>query len=216
MTSTIIPCELWHIRLPHIHYKALPIVSKVVIGLPEIQIDHEGVCKGCARGKNTKNPYPNNENKENGILDIIHSYICGPMQTTSLSGHVYYASFINDYSHKTWIYFLKKKDEVFERFKQFKALVENLFEKRIKILRSDNGGEFNEYCKEARIKKKITIPYNPQQNGVEERNNRSIMEFVRAMIHDQYLPMYMWAEAARTIVYVHNRISPSSLQNKTP
>ena len=64
------------------------------------------------------------------------------MQAASLSGYVYYASFIDEYSHKTWIYFLKKKDEVFEKFKEFNALVENLYEKRIKILRSDNGGEF--------------------------------------------------------------------------
>ena len=101
MTSTISPCELWHRRLAHIHYKALPIVSKVVTGLPEFQIDHEGVCKGCAQGKNNKKPYPNSDSKEKGILYIIHSYICGPMQTTSLSGYVYHASFIDDYSHKT-------------------------------------------------------------------------------------------------------------------
>ena len=95
------------------------------------------------------------------------------MKTTSLSGYVYYASFIDDYSHKTWIYFLKKKDEVFERFKEFKALVENMSEKKIKILSSDNGEEFtsnkfNDYCKEAGIKREITIPYNTKQNGVEE------------------------------------------------
>ena len=64
------------------------------------------------------------------------------MKTTSLSGYSYYASFIDDYCRKTWIYLLKKKEEVFERFKEFKALVENLYEKKIKILRSDNGGEF--------------------------------------------------------------------------
>ena len=101
------------------------------------------------------------------------------MQTTSLSWYVYYASFIDDYSHKTWIYFLKKEDEVFERFNEFKALVENIFERKIKILRPKNGGEFtlnefNDFCKEARIKRELTIPYNPQQNGVAERNNRSI------------------------------------------
>ena len=83
---------------------------------------------------------------------------------------------------------------MFENFQQFKYLIENLSEKRIKILRSDNGGEltsseFNEYHKEARIKKDLTIPYNPQQNGVEERKNRSIMEAIKAMIHDQDLPM---------------------------
>ena len=96
MTSTINPCKLWHKRLAHIHYKALPIVSKVVTSLPEIQIDHEGVCKGCAQGKNTKNPYPNNDSKAKWILDIIHLDICGPMQTTSLSEYFYYASFIDD------------------------------------------------------------------------------------------------------------------------
>ena len=109
MTSTIIPCEIWHKILSHIHYKSLPIVRKVVIGLPYIHIEHEGVCKGCAQGKNTKNPYPKSDKKSKGILDIIHSYICRPMQTTSLSGYVYYASFIDDYSRKTWIYFFEKE-----------------------------------------------------------------------------------------------------------
>ena len=68
--------------------------------------------KECAQGKNTKNTYPKSDSKAKGILDIIHSDICGPMQTTSLSAYVYYASFIDDYCYKTWIYFLKKKDEV--------------------------------------------------------------------------------------------------------
>ena len=87
------------------------------------------MCEGCAQGKSTKNPYPNSDNKAKGILDIIHSDICGPMQTTSLSWYVYYASFIDDYSRKTWIYFLKKKDEVFEIFKEFKAMVEKPLKK---------------------------------------------------------------------------------------
>ena len=133
--------------------------------------------------------------------------ICSPMQTTSLSVYVYYASFIDDYSRKTWIIFLKKKDEVFESLKYFKALIENLSERKINILRLDNGGEFtsnefNDFCKEAGIKRELTIPYNPQQNGVEERKNRSIMEAVKAMIHDQDLLMYLWEDASRTTVYV--------------
>ena len=122
-----------------------------------------------------------------------------PIQTTSLRGYVYYAYFIDDYSRKIWIYFLKNKDEIFERFKEFKALVENLSEKKINILRSGNGGEFisnefNDYCKEFGIKRELTFPYNPQQNGMEERKNRYIMEVVKAMIHDQDLPMHLWEE----------------------
>ena len=84
---------------------------------------------------------------------------------------VYYVSFIDDYSRKTWIYFLKSKNEVFSKFKEFKALVENLSEKKIKIFRSDNGGEFTSgelkaFYKEFGIKRELSTPYNPQQNGV--------------------------------------------------
>ena len=102
-------------------------------GVPKIQIEHEGVCKGCAQGKNTKNPYPKSDSKEKGILDIIHSDICRPMKTNSLRRYVSYASFIDDYSRKTWIYFLKNKDEVFQRFKEFKTLIENLSKRKINI-----------------------------------------------------------------------------------
>ena len=95
----------------------------------------------CTR-KEYQEPLSEHNSKVKGTLDIVHSYVCGPMKTTSLSVYVYYASVIDDYSRKTWIYFLKKKDELFERFKEFKALVENLSKKRTEILRSDNGGEF--------------------------------------------------------------------------
>jgi hypothetical protein len=137
------PCELWHRILDHIKYKALPYVSKVVTSLPKFNVDHEGVCKGYAQGKNIKNPFPKSDSKAEGILELIHSYVCVPMPSTSLSGYVYYVSFIDDYYRKTWVYFLKSKYEVFEKFKEFKALIENLSERKIKILRSDNGGEYN-------------------------------------------------------------------------
>ena len=93
------------------------------------------------------------------------------MSALSLSGYVYYVSFIDDYSHETWIYLLKSKDEVFEKFKEFKSLVENISEKKIKILRSDNGGEFTsnefkDFYMEFGIKRDLTKPYNPQKNGV--------------------------------------------------
>jgi transposase InsO family protein len=93
------------------------------------------------------------------------------MSSTSVSGYVYYVSFIDDYSRKTWIFFLKNKDEVFSKFKEFKALVENLSERKIKVLRFDNGGEFTsgefkEFCREAEIKRELSTPYSPQRNGV--------------------------------------------------
>jgi hypothetical protein len=189
------PCELSHRRLAHINYKALPYVSKVVIGLPELKVDREGVCKGCAQGKNIKNPFPRRDGKAEGILELVHSDVCGPMPSTSLNRYLYYVSFIDDYSRKTWVYFLKSKDEVLGKFKEFKTLVENLSERKIKILRSNNGGEytsneFGSFCKDVKIKRELTTPYNPQQNGVAERKNRTIMEAVKTMIHDQDIPMH--------------------------
>jgi hypothetical protein len=93
------------------------------------------VCRGCALGKFTKASFPSSDTKSAGVLDLVHTDVCGPMSWASLSGHEYYLTFIDDYSRKTWIYFLKAKSEVFKRFQEFKALVENQIGKRIKVLR---------------------------------------------------------------------------------
>ena len=149
------------------HYRALLLIRNFVEGLPEIQAKHEGVCKGCAKGKNTKTTFQSSESKSKGILEIIHSDVCGPMSSRSLSRYVYYVSFIDDFSRKTWIYFMKNKDEVFSKFKEFKALIENHTEKKIKTFRSDNGGEFTsnefkELYKDSGIKRELSNPYNPR------------------------------------------------------
>jgi transposase InsO family protein len=120
------------------------------------------------------------------------------MPSTSINGYVYYVLFIDDYSRKTWVYFLKSKDKVFGKFKEFKSLIENISKRNIKILRSDNGveytsKEFIKFCKDSGIKRELTTPYNPQQNGVVERKNKTIREVVNTMIHDQDLPMHLWA-----------------------
>jgi hypothetical protein len=90
------PSELWHRRFTHLHYKALLSVSKMVIVLPEIQEKPDGVCKGCAQDKNAKHSFPSNNSRAKRILDIMHSNVYGPMSPTSLSGYVYYVSFIDD------------------------------------------------------------------------------------------------------------------------
>ena len=102
-------------------------------------------------GKYTKTSFPSSEHRVAGILELVHSDVCGSMSTVSLSGHEYYVTFIDDYSWKTWIYFLTAKGEVFDRFQEFKSLVENQTGKKIKALRSDNGGEyagheFEDFC----------------------------------------------------------------------
>jgi transposase InsO family protein len=164
-----------------LHYRALPTLKRMVTGLPELQVEHDGICRGCALGKNAKGYFPSSDNRSKGILDLVHSDVCGPMTVASLGGFLYYVIFIDDFSWKTWIFFMKTKDEVFNRFQEFRAQVENLTGKKIKVLRSDNGGEytsrdFSDFCKEAGIKRELIVPYNPQQNEVAERKNRSIVE----------------------------------------
>jgi transposase InsO family protein len=134
---------------------------------------------------------------------------------------LYYVIFSDDYSRKTWIYFLKAKDDIFNKFQEFKALVENLSGRKIKILRSDNGGEytsneFKYFRREAGIKRELKTPYNPQHNGLAERKSISIVEATKGMIHDQNLPMHIWVEASSTVLYVQNKSLHKILGNKTP
>eukprot|EP00253_Pinus_taeda_P031770 PITA_31770 len=129
--------------------------------------------RGCVLGKYAEATFPRSDSRANGVLGLIHSDICGPMSTRALSGGEYFVTFIDDHSRKTWIYFLKTKDEVFDWFKDFKALVENTIGKKIQVLRLDNGGEyidkdFTYFCAKEGIKREWTAPYNPKQNGVAE------------------------------------------------
>ena len=130
-------------------------------------------------------------------------------------------TFIDDNSRNTWLYLLKKKDEVFEKFKEFRYEVETLTERRIKTLRYDNGGEFTSkemiaYCKEAGIKRELIVPCYLEQNGVAERKNRTIEEGIRTMISDKDLPKFLWGEATMIVVYIQNRSPHRFLENMTP
>jgi hypothetical protein len=95
------PCEFWHKRLGHLNYNALPGLQKIVIGMPVFSFEHDSVCRGCALDKYTKKPYPLSNRKSNGILDLIHFNLCGPMTAPSMNGCIYYIIFIDDCFRKT-------------------------------------------------------------------------------------------------------------------
>jgi hypothetical protein len=132
--------ELWHRRMAHLHFGALDHLRQEVTGLLKIAAEKHGPCKGCAMGKYARRPFPPSEHRSKGALDLIHSDVCGPMSVESVSGSKYFVLFIDDYSRKTWIYFLKTKDQVFDRFQEFRALVEKQTGRKIRVLRSDNEG----------------------------------------------------------------------------
>jgi len=213
--------ELWHRRMGHLHHGALRMLKETVTGVPMLTTKHDDTCKGYMLGKYAKAAYSRSNNKAKSVLGLIHSHICGPMSTRAISGAEYFFTFIDDHSRETWIYFLRAKDEVFDRFKEFKALVKNLTGRKIKILRSNNGGKYTDknftdfYAREG-IRREWTTPYNPEHNGVAERKNKIIVGAAKAMLYDQNLPKFLWAEACNMIVYIQNRTPHRVLGKKTP
>jgi hypothetical protein len=114
----------------------------MVCGMPSISLSKNEICKGCMLGKNIKKAFLSSDNRVQGILDLVHSNVCGPMSSPSLSGCSYYVIFIDDYSRKFWIYFLKDKSDTFDKFNVYKSFIEKKTGKHIKILIKNNGGEF--------------------------------------------------------------------------
>lgn len=186
---------LWHKRLGYLSYATLEIMStmKLAESLPSIHIAGD-VCDVCQYGKSKRLPFPANKAwRASNRLQLVHTDVCGPQKTQSLSGSRYFILFIDDFTRFTWIYFLKFKSEVAAVFLKFKALVENQADCKIKILRSDNETEytsdqFERFCYEAGIEHQLTVIYTPQQNGVSERKNRTVMEMSRCLLFEKKLP----------------------------
>ena len=216
---------LWHNRYGHLGYDNLKLLSdkSMVDGMDlksKEKADQE--CKACAFGKQTRQSFPKKSSHQSTqLLELIQSDVCGPMNVASVGASRYFVTFIDDFSRYNAVYFMKNKSEVLDKFKEFVAVSENQTGKKVKRLRADNGGEytsgeFKKYCKNHGILQEATIPYTPQQNGVSERMNRTIMDAVRSMLHHGGLPKRFWAEAVATVVYIRNRSPTSCLKEKTP
>ena len=141
--------ELWHRRLGHLHHGALKFMKHISMGLPKGTLAQSDTCKGCTMGKYAKATFHEKESRASGILERVHSDmcgphsdVCGPFSIASTTKHKYYVIFVDDFSRTCWIYFMQKKDQTFSKFIEFKALVEKDTSKHVKALRSDNGGEY--------------------------------------------------------------------------
>jgi transposase InsO family protein len=159
--------------------------------------------------------------KAEGTLDLVHTDLCGPIGVKSMGGAEYILTFIDDYSRKSDIYLLKRKSEVFDYFKMYKNRVERETGQKIKILRSDNGTEFNNNVMSAfltmeGIKHELTTIYSPQQNGTAERLNRTLLEKTRCLLKDANLPNLFWGEAVKTANYIRNHVMTSICKEKVP
>ena len=221
-TANIDEVMKWHNRYGHLNVAGLSELSrkKLVNGL-NIQFPNEINCTTCLKSKCTTKPFSSSENRATELLEIIHTDICGPVNVNSSGGARYILTFIDDYSRYVFVYFLKNKSQTFETFKEFKAMVECQTGRRIKMLRSDNGTEFvnkvfDEFLKLNGIKRQLTVPHTPQQNGVAERFNRTLVEMARAMLVYSGVDESLWAEAVNTAAYLRNRSPTKALNNCTP
>ena len=159
---------LLHYTLVHIGEVGLKILKNknLVEGLVDCNLEFD-FCEHC---------FYSSSQKSSGLLDYIHSDVFGPVDVPSLSNSRYYVSFIDDYSRRTFVYFWKNKSKVFSWFKEFKSLVENQTRRKIKCLRTNNGGDFcnvnfDKFCVDHGIKRHKTTTYTPQENRVAERMN---------------------------------------------
>lgn len=218
--------NVWHRRLGHIGNDRLNdlIKSKCVKDLDcETEKSTESsLCQPCVAGKLSRKPFPKkSERKSSHPLELVHSDVCGKIENKSLGNAEYFVTFTDDASRYVWMYVLKKKSEVFEIFKNWKALVENETGYKLKTYRTDNGGEncsaeMIAFLKNEGIKHELTVPKTPQQNGVREQLNCTLMETVRAMLADSNLDKKFWADALNTEVYLKNRTPTSALDKITP
>ena len=211
---------MWHSRLGHMGEKNLEILYKKGL-LQSMQSTSLDFCEHCVYGKHKRHAFGVGTHSSKEMLEYIHSDVWGPSPIPSHSGKLYYVSFIDDYSRFVWVYFLHNKSDVFVTFKKWRALVENQTGKRVRYLRSDNGGEYDSkefrlYCNEQGIVCHLTAVYTPQQNGVAERLNRTLLERVRSMLSQSGLPHEFWAEAVNTAAYLVNLSPSKAIDSMTP
>jgi gag-polypeptide of LTR copia-type/Integrase core domain/GAG-pre-integrase domain len=160
--------ELWHLRYGHLNINVLKLLNQknMVYGLPEL--GELGLCEACVYGKQSKLAFPKDKAKRvTRLLELVHTDLCGPMETPSFGGSKYFLLFIDDFSRMSWVYFLQNKSETFNCFTKFKAYVEKQTGEKLKKLRSDRGGEymsaeFKTFCEKEGIHHELTTFYTPQ------------------------------------------------------
>lgn len=216
--------DVWHQRLGHLNERDLKDMAKrgLVHGLTFKDDEKLSECEICISEKQTCTPFPRkSEDRTNELLEIVHSDVCGPMNHQSYGGKKYFVTFIDDKSRWCEVYFIASKSDVLSVFKTYKAYAENLTGKKIKHLQSDNGreyvnNEFNDFLNKAGIRRRLTAPYTPQQNGIAERKNRTLVEMARCMMRQAGSPPALWAEAVNTANYIRNRCPTTALNGLIP
>ncbi|GJY46154.1 putative ribonuclease H-like domain-containing protein [Tanacetum coccineum] len=215
----------WHRRMAHVNFKNMNKMAKhgLVTGLPSKLFTNEHNCVACNKGKQHKATYKaiTAVSTISAPLQFLHMDLFGPTSIRSIDHKYYSLVVIDDFSRFTWFLFLGTKDETYGILKDFITFIENQLTKKVKALRYDNGTEFKnskliKLCGSKGIRRDYSNSRTPQQNGVAERKNRTLIEAARTMLADSKLPTMFWTEAVSTACYVLNRVLVTKPHNKTP
>ncbi|GJT39549.1 putative ribonuclease H-like domain-containing protein [Tanacetum coccineum] len=200
--ATIDESNLWHRRLGHINFKTMNklVRGNLVRGLPSKLFENDHTCVACQKGKQHKASCKTKlVSSISQPLQMLHMDLFGPTSVRSINHKTYCLVVTDDYSRFSWVFFLATKDETSGILKTFITGIENQINHKVKIIRCDNGTEFknndmNQFCGMKGIKREFSVARTPQQNGVAERKNRTLIEAARTMLADSLLPTIFWAE----------------------
>ena len=214
---------LWHRRLAHVGMKNLHKLLKGehVIGLTNVTFEKDRPCAACQAGKQVgSSHHAKNVMTTSRPLELLHMDLFGPVAYLSIGGSKYGLVIVDDFSRFTWVFFLQDKSETQGTLKRFLRRAQNEFELKVKKIRSDNGSEFKnlqveELLEEEGIKHEFSAPYTPQQNGVVERKNRTLIDMARTMLGEFKTPECFWTEAVNTACHAINRVYLHRLLKKT-
>ncbi|GJZ30406.1 retrovirus-related pol polyprotein from transposon TNT 1-94 [Tanacetum coccineum] len=214
---------LWHRRLNHLNFGTLNELARndLVRGLPMLKYDKDHLCPSCQLGKSKKASHPlKAENTNTEVLHTLHMDLCGPMRTESINGKKYVLVIVDDYTRFGWVRFLRTKDETPQVIEKFIVKTQRALNATVRFVRTDNGTEFvnktlDGWFESVGISHETSVPRSPQQNGVVERRNRTLMEAARTMLIFAKAPLFLWAEAVATACYTLNRSLVHTLHGKT-
>ena len=216
-TYVVETSNVWHGRLGHVNYNSIRRLMKLNC-IPTFHIDSNHKCETCVEAKMTRSSFHSVERKTDP-LDLIHTDVCDLKSVPTRGDNKYFITFIDDSTKYCYVYLLKSKDEAIDKFILYKNEVENQLNKKIKVVRSDRGGEyvspFAEFCSQHGIRHEFTAPYSPQQNGIAESKNRTLKEMANAMLISSGLNQNMWGEAILSANYLLNKI-PRKEKEETP
>jgi hypothetical protein len=209
--------KLWHHRLGHLGKENMKKLKAEDTVLDNLKNEF---CQDCALGKSIKLPHKTVEEKRTNTV-IIHSDIAGPMKTESIGKKRYMLTYLCNQTEYSFVYFLRSKNEQFEKFKEFKSQYELQRNLKIQEFRTDNGTEylsheFQQYLKDRGIIHNTSVPYCPQSNGKSERLNRTLIDKARCMMIASNVSQNLWTAAVETANYLRNRSPASTLQGNTP